>query len=1411
MSEQKNIAGRKKTGKEKEIAEDYSNENVRLRLLFECMNIALWDIFIEQGFDPTLGEYEFWWSDDFRRMLGFKDKNDFPNKLSSWSDRLHPDDKEATLSFLSECLNDYTNQTPWDKTYRLMLKNGEYRWFRAFGTVTRDENGAPLRLTGALEDIDEKVKLQETMEYREKLLGALEEMEFTLLSQKFEMLEKVMSDSLEPIAKTAQLDRITIFCLDDDKEKRSKMRQKFYWNKGEGGFVAEDKDFEILPDHPAVKRWIEILSENNVINIHTATMTPDEVSFLSSLGVKSLLLSPVIIGGELWGMVTFQDHVNEQLFDYDCVGFLRSVANLCANAIIKNQQMQSEKKAMQDLSQREEMMRALNEAAISLLSNENESFDEMMTKGVSIIAEILDLDRMSIWRNEKKPDGLHTGQIYRWDKASGGTTEPTQALLDVCYSKSAPNWLELFGSGKSLNSPVSELQADMPETVLLKNFGVISVYVTPVFIQETFWGFVMFEERKRERHFSQNSIDMMNSAAFLCANAVIRAEMERLIDEKNEYIRIIFNNAPVGLTVFDENFKFIDCNEAVLELYGVTREFYSTFFGSARHSPEFQPDGSKSYDKAKEIISQVFDGGEVKVKWIHLKPDGEQLPVELSMTRTKQGDKYIALGYIYDLRNIIQMERELSRAQRLNETILADMPVGLTVYDENLNIMDCNNALLEMLKTTKQDFTENFFKFSQEYQPDGSKSEGKVSDIIKQAIDGEKFIGEWIHQTSDGEPVATELTAMRVRDEDTFMGLAFSYDLRERIKMEKELIEAKEYAEQTSNYKSAFLANMSHEIRTPMNAILGITEMQMQNRELSQQTQEALGKIYDSGNMLMSIINDILDLSKIEAGKLEILPTKYDMPSLINDTVQLNRLRYYSKPIKFSLEIDENIPHDLIGDELRIKQILNNLLSNAFKYTQEGEIKFSISKQSANVQGKSEKSGDAQSISDDIRIVFSVSDTGIGMSKEELKKIGEEYSRFNMSANRTVIGTGLGMNIVKRLVAMMDGEMSIQSEEGKGSVFTVAIPQKCVGTEICGAELVEKLKNFHYRSTIMEKKIQFFREYMPYGSVLIVDDVESNIYVAQGMLMPYGLKIDTACSGLEVVRKIDNGDTYDIIFMDHMMPQMDGMEATKIIREKGYTKPIVALTANALVGQSEMFLKNGFDGYIAKPIDSRELNSSLNTFIRDKKPGEVVEAARRLQKEKGFIVKDFAPSAAKNTEAMMKFFLADAKKAVNILSGMKDHIRDLSETDMQIFAVTVHGMKSALSNIGEKDLSLEALQLEKAAIVRDIEIIAEKTPGFIDLLAALIEKSDARRETANAGLNKEKESILREKLSDLKKACKEFDSNEARKLIEGLLSEQWPQEIQGGLDDISMHILHSAFKKAVADADSLLAKQEVGS
>ena len=584
-------------------------------------------------------------------------------------------------------------------------------------------------------------------------------------------------------------------------------------------------------------------------------------------------------------------------------------------------------------------------------------------------------------------------------------------------------------------------------------------------------------------------------------------------------------------------------------------------------------------------------------------------------------------------------------------------------------------------------------------------------------------------------------------------------------------------AKLASEAKSSFLATMSHEIRTPMNAIIGITQIQLQNDHLPDDYAEALEKIHTSGNTLLAIINDILDMGKIETGKMELNPITYDVASLIHDAVQLNVVRIGSKPIKFRLKIDENLPSRLIGDELRLKQILNNILSNSFKYTDKGYVRMGVS---ATLAGE------------DALLKFIVKDSGQGMKAEDLERLFSEYSRFNKEANSATEGTGLGLNITQKLVALMDGTIEVDSEYQKGSEFRITVRQQCVDCPVIGAQLAQSLCDFSFSNAKQKTKLRITKTPMPYGKVLIVDDVETNLFVAKGLMSPYKLNIDMADSGFRVLDLVKAGTAYDIIFMDHMMPQMDGIETTRQLREMGYTGIVVALTANALAGSKEMFSQNGFDGFISKPIDIRQLNALLNKFIRDKYPEEAQKYAAAAPGHP-------APDPATDTTPaldpkLIQIFCRDARKAVDVLQATMEN------ADYKLYTITAHAMKSALANIGEQQLSERAYALEQAGHKNDISVISSDTAVFVDKLRALLERFEPGENVpvATAPITEDR-GYLQKELGMIAAACADYDDSAAYAGLDRLKEKTWTAKTATMLEDVrDILYLHSDFEQAAA-------------
>ena len=395
------------------------------------------------------------------------------------------------------------------------------------------------------------------------------------------------------------------------------------------------------------------------------------------------------------------------------------------------------------------------------------------------------------------------------------------------------------------------------------------------------------------------------------------------------------------------------------------------------------------------------------------------------------------------------------------------------------------------------------------------------------------------------------------------------------LKIITELEKDKEEVEEASKAKSDFLSNMSHDIRTPMNAIIGFSESLLME-DLSSVQKGEVQNIYEAASTLLGIINNILDVSRIESGKEEKNEATYELRKVIMQLTSVMTSKIDPAKVKLNIQIDKDVPTHFVGDELKVYQILMNILSNAVKYTEEGFINFNIS---------SENVGDLS------KIKFEIADSGIGIKESDFDKLFVKFSRINNQENyKSIEGTGLGLVITKKLVELLGGTISFTSVYGKGTTFTIIIPQKifqgAVDTTVVDAVTkTVSAANVHFDGSLYD--------------ILVVDDNNLNLKVAERILQDYKFEITLASSGEECINRLVNGERYDLIFLDHMMPVMDGIETLRKIKELEGVKipPVVALTANAMVGMKEMYLNEGFDGYISKPINREELQVLLNNVF----------------------------------------------------------------------------------------------------------------------------------------------------------------------------------------------------------------------
>ncbi|MDR0272203.1 MAG: response regulator, partial [Clostridiales bacterium] len=830
-----------------------ANQNLRLNLLLGGIDVATWDMPVYPDV-PVTGSSVIWYSDEFRRMLGFTDENDFPNILESWSGLLHPDEKEKVFTDFISHMNDYTGQTPYDIEHRIMMKNGEYKWFRCFGNTLRNDDGIPLRVAGATEDINERKLLEEALFRREMILDALNQMSITLLSHENKSFDEVMNTALRKIVTVMGFNRVAAYRRLDNETNR--LGQVYLWD---GETIPLENHMQVLPDIPPVRRWVDLLVKGECINADISQMPKDEADFL-------------------------------------------------------------------------------------------------------------------------------------------------------------------------------------------KMFNIKAVYMVPIFTHEEFWGVITLEDQEKYRYFDEKDFDVLKSAAHLCAGAIVQNEIIREADERNDFIRIMFDNAPVGLTLFDENFNFIDCNEAVLRMYGVSKTFYKSFFGSDAHMPEYQPDGSKSHEKAHENTKRLIAGEMQKIEWVHLMPDGSPLPVELTMSRVKQGDKFIGLGYIYDMRKQKEMERHL--------------------------------------------------------------------------------------------------------------------------------VEAMKAAQEATRAKSEFLSGMSHEMRTPMNASIGMTGIGKKATDIEQKN-HALNKIGDASSHLLGVINDVLDISKIEAGKLELVTVQYIFEHMIQRVVAVIGFRADEKRQSFAVNVDSRIPRFIEGDDQRLAQVITNLLSNAVKFTpDEGEVSMNVS-----------LIGETDGVCE---LRFVVADNGIGISPQQQIKLFNAFVQAESGTNRQFGGTGLGLVISKNIIEMMGGKIWIESELGKGAKFIFTVKARCVDDEALSAA------NADNGSEIIAGEFNG-------KTMLLAEDIEINREILISLLEDTGIIIDCAENGKDALDIIAAGGMYDVVLMDVQMPEMGGLEATRRIRAlHGHQReklPIIAMTANVFKDDIAACEAAGMDSHVGKPLDMDKVLKILRIYL----------------------------------------------------------------------------------------------------------------------------------------------------------------------------------------------------------------------
>ncbi len=598
---------------------------------------------------------------------------------------------------------------------------------------------------------------------------------------------------------------------------------------------------------------------------------------------------------------------------------------------------------------------------------------------------------------------------------------------------------------------------------------------------------------------------------------------------------------------------------------------------------------------------------------------------------------------------------------------------------------------------------------------------------------------------------------------------------KKNIELENAMIDARK----ASRARDVFLANMSHEIRTPINTMLGLNELIL--RESQDETIRGYAlDIKQAGTILLSLVSDILDFSKLQSGKMELAEGTYDISSLLNDLINSVSIPLRKKKLRLSLDIASDIPYKLSGDEVHLRQIIGNLLSNAVKYTQTGTVTLRLAWE------KQEK--------ETLLLKIAVEDTGVGVKEKDIARIFETFNRLDMEASRNEEGTGLGLAVTHQLVGMMGGKLEVKSEYGKGSVFSFAIPQKIINASPLGDFQEQYDKSVRNSISYREKFIA------PLAKILVVDDNAMNLAVAQDLLRKTKLQIDVASSGGECLEMLKRKE-YHLICMDHMMPVMDGVQTLHAIRElednPSRNIPVIALTANAVVGAKEFYLKAGFEDYLSKPIEPDKLEDILIQYL----PKELVY----LTDDEEISVESDDNEAGLNEEKLtdmginaangLKYMGGSRSLYEKVLRDFREILHEkeeqlksmLAKEDVSGYAIIVHALKGNARNVGADELAEEAFELEKKSKAGKLEEVEVQSPILFSMMRTLGENLDRYLETEASEVSVEKEEqpaekqqiteeIWKEKLRLLHLHLDEFDGENVLESIRELKNYQLSEE-----------------------------------